>query len=329
MLEVQYGMSQREDISVVFTEPTSYRARFELAALPGVRRVEVQRSVPVELHFGHHSYRTAIKGMEPGGDLQRLLDAELRPIPLPSSGVILTDYLAELLGVEPGGRLTVKVLEGERPVREVVVTGVVKEYLGVSAYMELAALNHFMREGPALSGVYLAVHDGGELTQLYRRLKDMPRVAGVALRKQEIRNFNKTMDESLLFYTFVAMIFSVIIAFGVVYNSARIALTERSRELASLRVLGFTRGEISYILLGELALLTLVALPLGLYAGRLLCWLIAYNLQNDLYRIPLILHPDTYAFAAAVVIAAAVVSGLVVRERLDRLDLIGVLKTKE
>lgn len=329
MLEVQYGMSQREDISLVFTEPTSYRARFELAALPGVRRVEVQRTVPVELRFGHRSYRTAIRGMEPGGDLQRLLDAELRPITLPSSGVILTDYLAGMLGVRPGDILTVEVLEGGRPVREAVLAGVVREYLGVSAYMELGALNRFMREGPAISGGYLAVADGDELAALYRRLKDMPRVAGVALRKQEIRNFNKTMNESLLFYTFVALIFSVIIAFGVVYNSARIALTERSRELASLRVLGFTRGEISYILLGELGLLTLVALPLGLYAGRLLCWMIAHNLQNDLYRIPLILQPNTYAFAATVVIAAAVVSGLVVRQRLDRLDLIGVLKTKE
>ncbi len=329
MLDVQYGMSQREDISLVFTEPTSYRARYELAALPGVRRVEVQRSVPVELRNGHLSYRTAIRGMQPGGDLQRLLDAELRPIELPSSGVILTDYLAEMLGVRPGDRLTVEVLEGGRPVREAIVAGVVKEYLGVSAYMELGALNRFMREGPAISGAWLAVSDGDELARLYRALKDMPRVAGVALRRQEIRNFNKTMNESLLFYTFVAMIFSVIIAFGVVYNSARIALTERSRELASLRVLGFTRGEISYILLGELGLLTVIALPLGLYTGRLLCWMIAHNLQNDLYRIPLILQPNTYAFAVTVVIAAAVVSGLVVRRRLDQLDLIGVLKTKE
>ncbi|MCC6301403.1 MAG: ABC transporter permease [Gammaproteobacteria bacterium] len=329
MIEVQYGMSQREDISLVFTEPTSYRARYELAALPGVRRVEVQRSVPVELRHGYRSYRTAIKGMQSGGDLQRLLDADLRPIALPPSGVILTDYLAELLGVAPGESLTVEVLEGGRPVREVRVAGVVKEYLGVSAYMELAALNRFMREGPAISGAWLAVGDGDELTRLYRELKDMPRVAGVALRKQEIRNFNKTMNESLLFYTFVALIFSVIIAFGVVYNSARIALAERSRELASLRVLGFTRGEISYILLGELGLLTLVALPLGLLAGRGLCWFIAHNLQNDLYRLPLMLQPSTYAFAVTVVIAAAAVSGLAVRGRLDRLDLIGVLKTKE
>lgn len=329
MIDVQYGMSQREDVGVVFTEPTSYRVRFDLAALDGVRHVEVHRSVPVQLRSGHRSYRTAIRGLQTGGDIQRLLDAALEPIELPADGILLTDYLGEVLGVRAGDRLVVEVLEGGRPQREVVVVGLVNEYLGVSGYMELDALNRFMREGPAISGAYLAVDDPDHLPRLYRALKDSARVAGVQLRKQEIANFNQLMEESMLFYTFIASIFSVIIAFGVVYNSARIALAERSRELASLRVLGFTRAEISYILLGELAVLTLIALPLGAVAGWALSWLIAHNLQNDLYRIPLIIEPRTYAFAATVVLSAAVVSGLIVRRRLDKLDLIGVLKTRE
>ncbi len=329
MMDVQYGMAQREDVAVVFTEPTSYRARFELAALAGVRHVEVHRSVPVQLRAQNRTHRTVIRGLEPGGDIQRPLDAALAPIALPSEGVLITDYLAELLGVRAGDRLIVEVLEGARPQRDLVVAGLVREYIGVSAYMELGALNAFMREGPAISGAYLAVDDPEQLPRLYRALKDSPRVAGVLLRKQEMRNFDRMMAESLLFYTFIASIFSVIIAFGVVYNSARIALAERSRELASLRVLGFTRGEISYILLGELAVLTLIALPLGVCAGWALCWLISHNLQNDLYRIPLIIAPATYAFAATVVLAATMVSGLIVRRQLDRLDLIGVLKTRE
>ena len=157
----------------------------------------------------------------------------------------------------------------------------------------------------------------------------MPRIAGVFERKQEIRNFHRVMDETMLFVTYVATIFAVVIAFGVVYNSARIALTERSRELASLRVLGFTRAEISYILLGELAVLTLAAIPLGLYLGFELCAFIAYSLQTELYRVPTIINTNTYSFAATVVIVSAVVSALMVRRKLDHLDLIGVLKTKE
>lgn len=329
MLDVQYGMAQREDISVMFNEPTPYRARFEIAALDGVRRVEVQRTVPVQLHVGNRSYRTAIRGLEAGGDIQRVLDAGLVPVVPPQEGMLLTDYLGEMLGVGAGDRVLVEVLEGARPKREVVVAGLVKEYLGVSAYMERGALNRFMREGPAISGAYLAVEEPAMLPRLYRALKDSPRVAGVTQRKEEMRNFTQMMDESMLFYTFIASIFSVIIAFGVVYNSARIALTERSRELASLRVLGFTRGEISYILLGELAVLTVIALPLGAAAGWGLCWLIMHNVQNDLYRMPLMLGRDSYAFAATVVLVASIATGFLVRRRLDRLDLIGVLKTRD
>ncbi len=328
MVDVHYKLSQREDLAVTFTEPTSWRAIASLHSLPGVERVEVYRAVPVRLRFRQHSRRTTLWGVPPGGDLQRLLDADLRPLAPPSDGVLLTDYLGESLGVQAGDRLIVEVLEGDRPVREVPVAGLVKEYLGVAGYMDLAGLNRLLREGPAISGAYLAV-DQRERPELYRRLGDIPRIAGTAIREQEIRNFHRTMEQTMLFFTFIATVFAVVIAFGVIYNSARIALTERGRELASLRVLGFTRAEIGYILLGELGLLTLVAIPLGFGVGRAICALFVNGARSELYRIPLIVQPSTYAFAATVVLVSALVSGWLVRRKLDRLDLIAVLKTRD
>ena len=328
MVEVHYKLSQREDLAVTFVEPASWRAIASLHSLPGVERVEIYRAVPVRLRFQQHSRRTTLKGVPPDGDLQRLLDADLRLIALPPDGVLLTDYLGELLGVRAGDRLIVEVLEGSRPVREVPVVGLIKEYLGVAGYMDLAGLNRLLREGPALSGAYLAV-DERERPELYRRLGDIPRIAGTAIREQEIRNFHRTMEQTMLFFTFIATVFAVVIAFGVIYNSARIALTERSRELASLRVLGFTRAEISYILLGELGLLTLIAIPLGFIVGQAICTLFVDGARSELYRIPLIIHPSTYAFAATVVLASALLSGWLVRRKLDRLDLIAVLKTRD
>jgi len=328
MVNVQFGMAQREDLSVTFSDPTSYRARFDLLALPGVQHVEVFRAVPVRLRNGPRNYRTGIRGMETGGDIARLLDADLRPVALPTQGILLTDYLAKLLNVRVGDRLTVEVLEGNRPVREVTVVALVREYLGVSGYMHLAALNQFMQEGPTISGAYLSV-DRVYMAELYARLKNMPRVAGLAERIQEIRNFNRVMEETMLFFTYVATIFAVVIAFGVIYNSARIALTERGRELASLRVLGFTRAEIAYILLGELGLLALLAIPLGLALGEAMCYYIARTMQSDLFRVPVVLEPKTYAFACVVVVVSTLLSGMAVRRRLDQLDLIAVLKAAE
>jgi putative ABC transport system permease protein len=328
MLDVQFQLSQRQDLTVTFVEPTSRRVLHELTGLPGVAYAEPLRSVPVRLRSGHRSYRTGIEGIEPGGRLRRVLDRQMRELTVPPAGLLLTDYLGEILAVGPGDVVTVEVLEGSRPVREVPVAGLVSQYVGVAAYMDLEALGRWLREGPAVSGAFLAT-DPAHAAAVYRRLKDSPQVAGVVERDREVRNFRKMMEETMLLFVSVATFFAGVIAFGVVYNSARITLTERGRELASLRVLGFTRGEIAYILLGELGLLTLLALPLGFLVGRALCGYIAATAKTDLYRVPLVLEPDTYAFAALVVLVSAVVSGLVVRRRLDTLDLIAVLKTRE
>jgi putative ABC transport system permease protein len=328
MMDIHYNVASREDMSLSFTEPSSHRALYELASLPGIEHGEVFRNVPVLLRHEHRSHRTSIRGVETGNQVKRLLDADLRPLPIPTEGVLLTDYLGQILDVKPGDTLTVEVLEGNRRSYQVPVAGLVKEYLGLFGYMDIAALNQLLNEGHAISGVWLAV-DADAYADLHRRFKGTPRVASVVERTRDMLNFNRIMEQTMLYVAFISTVFSCIIAVGVVYNSARIILTERSRELASLRVLGFTRGEISYILLGELALLTVTALPLGLWLGYALCGYIASTLQNELYRVPLVIATETYAFSAAVVVVATVISALLVRRKLDKLDLIAVLKTKE
>jgi putative ABC transport system permease protein len=328
MVDIQFKRSHKEDITVTFTEPTSRKALYELQGMRGVGHAEVFRSVPVRMRHRHLVYRTSVQGIERGNRLSLLLDTDLNEVELPPAGIVLTDYLGGILGVGPGDVLTLEVLEGSRPVLQVPVAGLVSQYIGVNGYMDLNALNRLMREGNAVSGAYLAI-DTLYQEEIYKNLLEMPRVAGAAVRKDEIRNFYETQAESMLFFTFVASVLAGVIAFGVVYNSARINLAERSHELASLRVLGYTRGEISYILLGELGLLTLAAIPLGFFIGRALSSYIAKALESDLFRIPVAIEPATFALAAAVVLVSAAVSGLIVRHRLDHLDLVAVLKTKE
>ena len=241
---------------------------------------------------------------------------------------MLTDYLAELLAIRPGELLTVEVLEGSRPVLQVPVTGLTSEYLGVSVYMQRAALNRLLKEDNAINAAYLAI-DSRHSERIYHELDDMPRVAGTVVRETAIRSFHRTMEETILYFSFVTAILGGIIAFGVVYNSARIALSERDRELASLRVMGFTRGEVAYILLGELGLVTLLALPLGYLFGHELCRYLSNAFRSDLYRVPLVLEVDTFAFASSVVLASAIISAILLWRKLNRLDLIGVLKTRE
>jgi putative ABC transport system permease protein len=224
--------------------------------------------------------------------------------------------------------VTVEILEGRRETREVIVAGIVTELIGAVAYMDIEVLNRLLREGAAVSGAYLAV-DPEQRDNVVRTLKDAPRVAGVTDRLTAVQSFYDSLADIVLVFAFISTLLAGSIAFGVVYNNTRIVLTERARELATLRVLGFSRGEIGYILLGELALLIAVAIPLGFVIGRVLVAYIVAGTDSDLYRVPLVIARDVYAFAAIAVIVSALLSGLIVARRLAHLDLIAVLKTRE
>jgi putative ABC transport system permease protein len=328
IVKVQFVFTQKEDMTVAFTDLTSARAVHDIRGVCGVTYAEAYRLIPVRLRSGNRTYKTIIMGVEQRSHLRFILDRDLNPGPLPLGGITLTDYFAHVLGVKTGDRITVEVLEGSKPVRQVRVMGFASQYIGLMGFMDRSALNRMMGEGDAASGVFLT-EDRKYRGVLYRSLNAMPRVQGTVVIRDEVKNFLETQAEPLLFFTFVAMVTACSMSFGVVYNSMRIALAERSRELSSLRVLGYTRGEISFILLGELGLIVLVAIPLGFLLGYGLCLFISGALGSDLFRVPLCLTTRTYALSAVVVIASAVISGLIVRRRLDCLDLVEVLKTKE
>ncbi|WP_448192766.1 ABC transporter permease [Azospirillum sp. sgz301742] len=328
MIDVQFFRTHRQDATVVFTEARQDAILAEVARLPGVLRAEGVRTASVRLRAGHLSRRAAIQGLERDAALSRVLDAELRPVALPPAGLVLSSKLASLLAVRAGDLVTVEALEGRRRTAAVPVAAVVEEYIGAEAYMDRAALNRLMGEGPVVSGAHLRI-DENQADTLFRRLKELPMLAGVTLRTASVGAFRATVAETMSIVLSFYVAFGGLIAFGVLYNSARITLSERGRELASLRVLGFTRGEVAYILLGELAVLTVLALPLGCALGYGLAAVIAAGLDSDLFRVPLVIEDRTYGIAVLVVLLSAAVSGAAVGWRVARLNLIAVLKTRE
>ncbi|MFQ5666418.1 MAG: ABC transporter permease, partial [Candidatus Binatia bacterium] len=299
--DVQFRIVQRDDVTVAFHDPLPARARHDIRRLPGVLVAEPYRAVPVRLRFEHRTRRTALVGLDPGTQLHRLIGRDLRPIEVPDHGVLLTTKLADLLGASRGDVLTVAVLEGQRQVRQVPVVGSVDELVGVSAYMSLPGLSRLLRDGGTVSGAFLRV-DALATPRLYADLKRLPAVSGVTLRKVALASFEETLARSMGIFTSVLIVFACVIAVAVVYNAARIALSERARELASLRLLGFTRGEVSVMLLGEQAILTVLAIPLGYLIGFRLCVLLASAYQWELFRLPLFVSTTSYAFACLVVV---------------------------
>jgi putative ABC transport system permease protein len=270
----------------------------------------------------------ALVGIQGDGRLYRPVGPDARPVPVPAEGLLISAKLAEVLRVAPGDPLLVEVLEGRRPTLWLQVARLVTDYTGLNATMDLHALNRALGEENDVSGLWLDV-DPARTDALHARLKETPRVAGVGIKLAALRSFQDTMAQTMLTIRAFYVLFACIIAFGVVYNTARISLAERSRELATMRVMGFTRREISAILLGELGLLVLLALPIGLALGHAFVWLALQAVDSEVYRFPLHVSRWTQAFAVSVVLGAAFLSSLAVRRKLDHLDLVAVLKSKE
>jgi len=283
---VQFRDVQRDDVTVAFVESRPESALADLRHLPGVLRVEPFRAVPVELWSGHRSRRLSILGMDRGGNLRRVVGLDRREVAIPDDGLMLTSRLAELLGVVPGDAVRVRVLEGDRRERWATVAAVADEPMGLNAYMATRTLASMLGEQGAISGAFLEV-DSLEESALYRRLKTTPAVGGVSLRSATMESFEKTIQQNMAISSTTIFVFAIIIAAAVVYNGARIALSERQHELASLRVLGFTFREVGLLLFGEQLILTAAAMPVGFALGLGLSAWLKTTINSDLMRLPL------------------------------------------
>jgi putative ABC transport system permease protein len=328
LINVTYFIADRQDATVSFVEKRSQNVVEQIAHLPGVLAVEPYRAVPVRIRNGSIERRIVISGRARGADLRRIIDVNLQTVTLPESGLAISAWLAKILGVNVGDLVEVDLLEGQRRTVSLPVSALVEDFFGIQGMMDIESLNRVMWESPTVTSVSLTL-DTNQADALYDAVKSIPAVSGMSIKQFSLANYRTLLAP---IQTNTAMIytgFAVIIAFGVVYSSARISLSERARELASLRVLGFGRGEVLFVLLIELGLLTLVAQPVGWGLGYILSGLLKAQVSGEVMRSRLIVEHSSYALASGIVIIAALFSALVVRERINQLDLVAVLKTRD
>jgi len=328
IVSLSFNVINRSDATVSFVEPYSDKTLYELGRIEGVLEVEPFRNVSATLKNGLHSYRTAINGLVTEPVLYRAVNADMQPIYIRDDGITLSKSLVSILHIDAGDSLRIEVMEGRRPALEIPVVGIAESLLGSPAYMELAALNRALMEPHRVSGAYLRINKEHS-ERVYQQLKDMPSVAGVSLKGDARLAFQEMIDSGAGSMRYVMAAIAGTITFGIIYNSARIAFSERSRDLASLRVIGFTRAETAFVLLGELAIVTLLALPLGCLLGYYLSLGIASGFSTELYQIPASVSPENYGFAIVVVLLASLFSGWLVKRDIDKVDLISALKVRE
>ncbi|MSU64768.1 MAG: FtsX-like permease family protein [Opitutus sp.] len=325
VIDFQWDIVQRQTVTLSLVEPGPARTLADFRHLPGAVWAEPFRFVPIELHAGPITRRLMLQGLPARGTLSRVIDATPSQFTLPDRGIIMSAKLAEVLRLRPGDEVVAKVLEGEGREITVPLVGLAEDFAGTAAYMELNALNRLLLEGDRISGAHVVV-DRGRWQDFLDAIKVTPRIAGCVIKDSLREGFRKTTAESIGLLQKIYMLFAAIVAYGIIYNSARISLSERSRELATLRVLGFSRGEVGAVLVGELVLLTLVALPFGLVLGSAFARGIITTVNTETIRLPLVLTTANYAFAVLVVAIASALSALFAARKLAQLDLVSALK---
>jgi len=328
MIDTIFFQVERQDATITFGQDLSPRAMAAIERLPGVMRAEPYRSTGVILRNGHRERRLAISTVPDGADLGRILDIDLKPVEPPAVGLLVSERVAMLLALRVGDKVEVELLQKDHRIETVPVTAIVQSFVGLAVTMRSDALDRLLGDGPRVSGARISV-DTSSLADLYRAVKETPAVASIALQDASRQRFRETIEQNITIMTTVYTALAIIITFGVVYNSARIQLSERARELASLRVFGFTRGEVSGVLITELGVMVLLAQPLGWLFGYLFSWSVVKGFESDLFRVPFVINMSTFAFSSLVVVAVAAVSAMIVRRRVDHLDLVRVLKTRE
>lgn len=328
VLDFQWDLVQRETVSVRMVEPGPVRALADFRHLPGVVRAELSRSVPVELRYGQRARRLAVVGLPAGSELTRILDAAQRPKSLPPQGIVLSRKLAEVLGVRLGESLEIRVLSEKRPVRLFPVADLAEDFSGMIAYMDFDSLNRLLGVGDEMTGARLTVA-AGSWPQFLQAVKEIPRAAGVSIKDAMRESFRKTTAESIGLIQTLYSVFATVVAFGIAYNSARISLSERQRELATLRVLGFSQAEVGGVLVMELVILAVLAVPFGLGLGSILAKGILTSVNTETVRLPLILTAANYAYATSVITLATGGSLWLACRRLNGLDLVGALKAQD
>ena len=328
LLDVQYSITQREDVNISFVESKSAKALEEIKAIPGVLMVEPIRNVPVYFKHNHFKKQGSITGLVRKPLLRRVIDENLESVNMPSEGIVLNETLASILQLKVGDVVEVEVLEEKRQTLNIRISAITEEFIGLGAFMDIYQLNNILDSTPKITGASLII-DQNHSAQLYKELKAIPAIIGLNITSVLRQIFEDIMAENLLKMVATNVMFASFISFGIIYNTARITISERSRELASLRVLGLTRAEVAYILFGELGLITLLSLPIGIFLGYSMSIGMTESMDSDLFRIPVYFKNSTYGYAVLIVLFSAVVSFYLVWRQVDSIDLVSAQKGVE
>ena len=329
MLDFQFREVQREDLRVAFQREHGKETLYDIERFDHVRRAEPVLEYPFTMRAGWRKKDTVVTGLPAGAELKRLINVDGQEVAIESTGLVLSDKLARELAVGPGDTVLLKPLMGRiKKEKSVTVSRVAQQYLGSGAYMDIEALSRILDEPFVMNAVLLRTDEGSAL-EVKEHLKEIADIASVSFAEEVLQSLLSTLAQSMKMMNVTMLIFAGVIAFSIIYNVTSVALAERERELASLRVLGLTTAEVGRIMYYENFLLGAMGILAGIPVGYGISkWLITMY-DTDLFRMPFYIENRTYIWCAVIIGIFVIMANGAVWRKVRRLDLIEVLKERE
>ncbi len=326
LFEMAFGDALSYDYKVAFTTDVHQDIVNDLSEFEEITYVEPIAEYPFRLKNGWREKNTMIMGIERNSRVYHLSGLNGGRIDVPREGILLTEGLAESLGVKRGDMLTIEALNKPGIERQVTVKGLVEEYMGGSGFMELDVLNGVLQEGSTINNALINLrYNSGNFV---RDIEGMAYVQSVREPDDMVKQYNEYMG---LMYAYIGVIItlSCIMGFAIIYNTTTISIMERKRELASLRIMGFTNKKVSELIFNENTAVSVMGLIVGMPLGRFMGVQMLNYVPEDMMSLPLVIFPKTYVLAAVTVALFVILAQMANMRRISRMDLVEVMKSRE
>lgn len=329
LISYEFERVSRQDVTVSLRDPKDVVSTSEVNALPGISDTQPELQVVCDLSNGPYQRRLGVTGLARGSRLHTPLDGQGNPIVVPPEGLVLTKKVSEILHAGVGATLRLRPLVGRRTEREAPVVAIVETFLGLGAYADIGYLSRLLGEERSANVILVKSFRGRADESLLREMKERPAVVAIGERQRSLDQINETFGRNMITMIGIMVLFSGLVAFGSVLNAAMVSLSEREREVGTLRVLGYTPREVAGIFSGESYFLNVFGIALGLAAGVGLAHLMSVAYNVELYRFPTVIYPSRLVIAAILMCVFVAAAQLVVAGMIRKLPWLDVLKVKE
>ena len=328
MIMDQFTRVQKQDVKLTFVKPMPRSNVIrELNDVDGIKRVEPFLEIPVSLKFLNHKKDVIALGISDGSELYNVFDKDGNRLEVPKSGMMVSEQVANKLGVQVGDVLQVESIFAKDEKLNVKIEKIIPQYLGANIYMNQDVLLGLLKQGEMMTSALNAI-DERAIPSLKDEYRASKYISIIEVRQEMIDKYEELMG-SATYALWVMAIISIITGFAIVYNSSIISLAERKRELASLRVMGMTPKEVMEVVSVEQWFIGFSGMIAGIPLAFLMSQAMSTSMSNDLYTIPPGTSGNAIVLAFIGTIFAIAVSQVSISRKVKQLDLVAVLKERE